>query len=288
MGEVLLDALIDSLKMLPILLVVYFLIELLEYKQVLKFEKSSLINGKASPIFGALFGSVPQCGFSVISTDLFNKRKLSVGALIAVYIATSDEALPLMLSKPQFALDLLILMAIKIVFAVLVGYLSMWLYGKFFKPETAPAPAIEQAPEAHLHGCCGHEVDNKFEWMHPILHALKIFVFVLVANVVFGAIIYYVGLNNITNFLQKGGVFEPLFACLIGLIPNCASSVVLTQLYMVGGLSFGSLVCGLSVNAGLGLMVLFKSNKNRKQNLFIVLMLVVPSLLLGYLLKLLL
>lgn len=329
MLETLLDALLDSLKMLPLLLVVYLLLEFLEYKGVTKFEDSKLLKGNWSPVFGSLFGSIPQCGFSVISTDLYASRKLSIGGLIAVYIATSDEAIPLMIADIKALPWLGLLLAIKIVFAILVGYLAIFLYRLIFKPKVRvfcvnvnkdpeqkmvvkladSAKESEKEEEQikvdidhkenkkvnkkehrhphdyHPDGCCHHHIEHEgFNWKHPILHSLKIFAFVLIMNVIFGLIVYYVGESKLVEFLSSSSAFQPIVAVLIGLIPNCVSSVLLTKLFLIGGISFGSIVAGLSVNAGLGLLVLIKQNKNWKENLFIFCMLVIPSLILGYLL----
>ena len=131
--HMLLHSLIDTAKLIPIFLVVYLLIELLEYKNIFKFEKSRTLQGKISPVSGALFGSVPQCGFSVISSELYSKRKISIGALIAVFVATSDEAVPLMISNYKAIPSLLLLLGVKIVLAVLIGYLTMWLHKLIFK-----------------------------------------------------------------------------------------------------------------------------------------------------------
>lgn len=285
--DVLLDATIDTLKILPLLFLVYLLIEYLEYKRVFQFEKSKTLQGRASPFMGALFGSVPQCGFSIISTDLYTQRKLSIGALIAVYIATSDEALPIMIADYHSIPALLVLMLTKIVFAVLVGYVAMLLYEKvFFRKQQQPVVANDQPEdpvEHHEHGCCHHEVEpSKFEWAHPIVHSLKIVLFIFIINLVMGTIIYFWGEENLENFLTSSYAFQPLLCVLIGLIPNCASSVILTELYLSGSLSFGAIVAGLSVNAGLGLIFLFKQHKNIKEIVFIMCMLIIPSLILGY------
>lgn len=303
MWETLLDALVDTLKVLPVLFVVYMLLELLEYKGVMKFENSKLLKGKASPVFGSLFGCVPQCGFSVISTDLYSERKISIGALIAVYIATSDEAIPIMIAQVDAIPKMFLLIAVKIVMGISVGYLAIVLYDKIFKnnvsnlvgqnseaPKSTDGATASKcddqkiAKEHHpVHGCCKHDIEQqKFDWIHPILHCLKISAFILIVNIVLGIIIYYVTEEKLIAFLEKSSSFQPLFAVIIGLIPNCASSLVITELYLAGGLSFGSIVAGLSVNAGLGLVVLFKQNKNWKENLFIILMLVIPSLIVGY------
>ena len=292
--HVLLHSLIDTAKLLPILFIVYLLIEFLEYKNVFKFEKSKLLNGKASPVIGSLFGSVPQCGFSVISSELYSERKISIGALIAVFIATSDEALPLMISNYKAIPSLLFLLVTKIIFGILIGYLTMFLYSKIFKQtkhldlknnhdDHDKDNSAEH--EEHLHACCHHDLkDNKFDWKHPLIHCIKIFIYIYIINVFFGTIIMFVGEYKLIKFLNSSEFLQPLFAVLIGLIPNCVSSVVITELYLMGGLSFGSIIAGLSVNAGLGLIVLLKENKNKKENLFIVSTLIFSSLIVGYIL----
>ena len=297
--HVILEALVDTVKVLPILFAVYYLIELIEFKSAGKIHKSELLKGSVSPVAGAVLGSVPQCGFSVVSTDLFSKGKLSVGALIAVYIATSDEALPLMIAQPKSFLWMLALIGVKIVFAVLVGYIAIGLYKIFFKNkhnekhldkhkedehEEHHDKKHEEEQESVHGGCCHHHVETKsFDWLHPMLHCLKISVFILVINILFGFITHiWVGEEKLIAFLNAGKYAQPILAIIIGLIPNCASSVVLTELFLLNGLSFGALVTGLCVNAGLGLIMLFKQNKNWKVNLFIVCMLIVPSLILGY------
>lgn len=284
--DILLDALIDSAKILPILLAVYFLIEFLEYKFADKYQKSQLLKGKVSPIFGALFGCIPQCGFSVIASDLYSKRRVSVGALIAVFIATSDEAIPIMLSNYKSIPALFALIGIKLVFGILIGYLGYLLYPLIFKKSIAKEQAIAVEKEEHSLGCCNHDVGavKKYDYMHPLIHSLKIFLIIFVANILIGVIVEFgfKGEENLARFLTSSYALQPLFACLIGLIPNCASSVVLTQLYLMGGISFGSIVAGLSVNAGIGMLILFKQNKKVLENLFIIGLIIVSSLALGY------
>lgn len=303
--HVILESLIDVAKILPFLFIIYYLIELVEYKQAIKIENSNLLKGDASPIFGSLLGCVPQCGFSVVSTDLFNKGYISVGALIAVYIATSDEALPIMLSHPDKLPWLIALITIKIVLGIIVGYLSIALYKVFFKnkkqyidnsketkiKENEKYNHNEHGSEEHDEeeiglgdGCCHHHVRTKsFDWLHPLLHCVKIAIFILCLNVLFGFVTHiWVGEQNLMNFLNASKPVQPILAVLIGLIPNCASSVALAELFVMGGLSFGALVAGLSVNAGLGLLMLIRKNKSWKEILFILTMLIVPSLMMGY------
>ncbi len=337
--DVLLDSLIDTAKLLPVLLIVYFLIELLEYKNVLQFEKSNLLTGKFSPVVGACFGSVPQCGFSVISAELYSKRKISISALIAVFIATSDEALPIMIANYKAIPSLIVLLLTKLILAIVCGYLTGFVYKFAFKQKkpmqkasgenistfaetesitsadaeysatgetesvaiTAETQSISadstdtekvhehldeqvDAEEKHIHACCHHDIENqhKFNWKHPLIHCIKIAIYIFVINIVMGLIVALIGEDKIEQFLSTNSALQPLFALVVGLIPNCASSVILTEMYIDGMLTFGSIVTGLSVNAGLGLIVLFKENKKIKENLFIVVMLIVLSLLFGY------
>lgn len=269
--HVILEALIDTAKILPLLFVIYYLIELLEHKFAAKWQRNKLLQGKASPVIGAGMGCVPQCGFSVISTDLFSKGKLSIGALIAVYIATSDEAIPLMIANPSKIGWLFALIGVKLVIGILVGYISMAIYKLFFKK---PKIAIEaQNHEDHDHeeheseeveiehgGCCRHHVESKsFDWLHPMLHCLKISAFILIINIILGLITHiWIGEEALKSFLNNSMWLQPLLAVIIGLIPNCAASVCITELALSGGLTFGALVAGLCVNAGLGLIMLFK------------------------------
>jgi hypothetical protein len=290
--HVVLEALVDTVKVLPILFVVYYLIELIEFKSAGKIHKSKLLKGKLSPVVGASVGCVPQCGFSVVSTDLFSKGKLSIGAIIAVYIATSDEAIPLMIAHPSSIWWMLALIAIKIVFAIVIGYASILLFKICFKKSKKhdehdhdDHDENEDNHDEVAHGgCCHHHVETKsFDWVHPMLHCIKISLFILVINMLFGFITHiWVGEERLINFLNHGKYAQPLLAVLIGLIPNCASSVVITELFLLGGLGFGALVAGLCVNAGLGVIMLLKQNKNWKENVFILTMLIVPSLVLGY------
>ena len=309
--HVILEAAIDTAKILPFLFIIYYVIELIEFKSAVKIQNNKVLKGKASPIFGSLLGCVPQCGFSVISTDLFNKGIISVGALIAVYIATSDEAIPIMLSNTSAIPWMLLLIAIKIVLGVLIGFLAIFLHKKLFKNKYIQLNNNKHkeendhvhAEESHDHehhdnheheneeenmvqfdGCCHHHVDDKsFDWLHPLLHCIKIGIFILVLNVLFGFVTHiWVGEENLINFLNASKFAQPILAVLIGLIPNCASSVALAELFVIGGLKFGALVSGLCVNAGLGLIMLIKQNKNWKEVLFILTMLIVPSLVAGY------
>lgn len=322
MGEVLLDALIDSLKVLPVLFAVYLLIEWVEQYSSKKFNNEKLLKNRFAPLVGGGIGLIPQCGFSVVATDLYNKSRITAGTLIAVYVATSDEAIPIMLGSSYGIKMLLPLLVLKLVFAVVLGYLvdlyilrirknpivskkqvkQAVVTGEIYLPiDTQKANADKEEhylvadvyldEDQHHKGCCGHtlEESNEKVWkkyfLHPLMHSLKIFAFILLVNIVMGLIIYFVGEQNIAEFLSTGKWFQPIVTALVGLIPNCASSVILTQLYLSSGLMFGALFTGLCVNAGIAYAVLFRGNA-RKNALKIVSVILVSSIIVGYLLLL--
>lgn len=283
MVEVLLDALLDSLKILGIVFAVNLLIAFFESKITNSLEKSK----KWSPLAGATLALIPECGFSVVSTDLYKKRHITAGTLIAIYIATSDEAIPIILSYPNKYLELLILIGIKLLIGVIIGYIVDLL---LFKAKINVHDHIE-SEECHHHeeshvGCCKHEIEdtNKLHryLIHPLKHSLKIFLFVLIINIAFGTMIYFIGEDNISDFITSNTYLTPLFTVLVGLVPNCASSLLISKLYVLDAIGFGALIGGLIVNAGLGPMILLKDKENLKSNLTLFGILIAVGLIVGY------
>ena len=260
--DIILDALIDTAKMLPFLFAVYLLIEYLEHKASDKLANSLRRLGPFGPVGGALFGCIPQCGFSVAVSNLYSGRLVSLGTPIAVYIATSDEAVPILLSNPQSVGEVWKLIAAKAVIAILAGLLVDGVM-KFFHRRGNE----ENEPYHDLCEDCGCEEHGIL--YSAIKHTAQIFAFLFVVSLILGFAIYLLGEERLDRVLMTDSAFQPFLAALIGLIPNCSASVVLTNLYAAGSLSFGSVVAGLSTGAGLGLVVLFRTNKNLKQNISI-------------------
>lgn len=278
MGEVFLDALLDSLKLFPFLFLLYVLIEFLERRTSVT-KNQNLLRGGIAPLLGAAVGVIPQCGFSVMAAKLYDKKLIRTGTLLAVFLATSDEALIILLSEGSKAFSVMPIIAVKFVVAVAVGY----LFNALLRGESLS----ELADDESVHGTpCGHdhEEDSKVKryLVHPLLHSLEIFAYILVVNLLFGILIYTVTEARLEAFLNAGIWYQPLIAAAIGLIPNCASSVVVTQAYIVGGLSFGGCMAGLCANAGLGFVILFKNTKRWKRNLALAGLVYLISVAVGY------
>ena len=275
--EIVLDALLDSLKVFPFLFLMYVLTEFLENRTNITKNKN-ILRGNLAPLLGAATGIIPQCGFSVMAAKLYDKKIIRTGTVLAVFLATSDEALIILLSSGQSAIAVMPLIAIKFAVAVGVGYLFNALLRRESLAELAEGEEIHGAPCGH-----DHEEDSKVRryLLHPLLHSLEIFAYILVVNLAFGFAMHYAE-GAITSFLDGGYWFQPLIAGLVGLIPNCASSVLVTQSYVLGALSFGGMTAGLCANAGLGFVILFKNIKSWKRNLALLGILYIVSVAVGY------
>lgn len=281
MLDVIIDAVVDTLKSAPVIVMVYYLMELIEYKHLIRLENNALLKGKLSPIVGASMGIIPQCGISVASTELFAKGKISVGALVAVYIATSDEALPLLLAGGNIT-TMLMLIVSKLVLGIVAGYLANILFLTINRTHRHEHSEGNHAVEVKQPECCHHEHKHEFNYLHPLVHSLKILAFILAVNLVMGTLIHYIGETNIVEFLRGGYAYQPLVALVVGLIPNCASSIALVEVYTMGGLSYGALLTGLCANAGLGMVMLLKGHKSVKENVFVISFIMIFALVVGY------
>jgi hypothetical protein len=285
MKELFLDALIDSSKMIPFLLLIYFVVEWFERKfgDSLKHRLRNV--AKAGPVLGALFGCVPQCGFSVVAASLYARRLISPGTLLAVILSTSDEAIPVLLSQPEQSEAVFFLLLIKLLIGITGGYLVDLLLRR--RPAASPAADVE----SHHKGCCCHLVSAKDGYrqllVHPLVHTAKIFLFIFAITLGLNGLMAWVGEENLGHLLLRHSLFQPLLAALVGLIPNCAASVAIAGLFLKGGLGFGSTVAGLCCSGGLGLLVLFRENHDPKDTLRIVGLLVGISTIAGLAIQLL-
>ena len=265
MWETVSDAFLDTLKVFPFILVIYILIELLEHKTSFTKDHERL-QGSLAPLIGAATGIIPQCGFSVMAAKLYDRGLIRTGTLLSVFLATSDEALIILLSEGSRADMIVPLIAIKLIVAVAAGYGANLLLPR----ERLALPLSGE----DVHGfSCGREhegSDVKVFFVEPLLHSLKITLYLLLVNLVLGLIIYRVGEDSISSLIVGGPYVQPLISAAIGLIPNCASSVIVTDTYINGFMTFGSCVAGLCANAGLGFVVLLKNTKKIKRNIALI------------------
>lgn len=263
--HVLEHAFFDTAKMLPFLFIAYLVIEYIEVKHGSWVEKALAGGGHWGFVPGALLGCVPQCGFSAMAADFYGSRVITLGTMMAVFLATSDEAIPLLLAVPDQWPRLVSLIVLKVLIGLAAGFLLDFALHRFL-PKSLCGGYTGKASEVDCH----EEHEEKAGIVMPALHhTLNIFLWVLLFSFGIGLVMELVGESVFTGFLAAMGPLQPVVAALVGLVPNCAASVLLTQLYLSGSISFASAVAGLCSGAGVGLVVLFKTNPSIKQNLFI-------------------
>ena len=285
MPEWLADAIIDSFHILPLLFIVFFIIELIEYFYADKINSFMKKSEKAAPLIGSLAAIIPQCGFSVIASTLYIRKFITKGTLIAIYLATSDEATPILLANPTHIHFVVPVICIKIVIAVLAGYLI-----DFVLKDNKYIPIIQEADNEEDEGCCHHSVSKRRKReliCHPLKHTFNIFIFILIITIILNfAIAVYAEHAVLHILLGKVKILEPVITAFIGLIPNCAVSIALTMLLIKGSISFGAVMSGLLSNAGLGILVLFRHNENIKDAMKVTGLLLLISIAAGMIIQL--
>lgn len=261
----------ESLTTLPFLIIAFMLLEIMESK--IEEKSSSVIerSGKAGPLAGALLGLVPQCGFSVLGSNFYAKRIITLGTLIAIYLSTSDEALIVMLASPDQIPDVLLIMGLKLGIAVVAGYLIDLCLRKKTENEKCHhchhhEDSCEDEEIVGEEHCCSH-TNWKAIASCTAKRTLSVWLFIVAVSFVFGYGVELIGEDRLKEFMLADSLFQPLLTALIGLIPNCAPSVILAETYLAGALSLGAVVSGLCTAAGVGLMVLFRVNRGVKSNL---------------------
>lgn len=278
MLDVIIDTLVDSIKLLPFLFLTYLIMEYLEHKTSDKVRHMIQNSGRFGPVIGGLLGTIPQCGFSVAATNLYATRIINIGTLIAVYLATSDEMIPIMISEGIPITTILKILGIKLVIAIVVGFLIDLVVQARKKGEDERI--VDLCEKEHCH--CETGI------LKPaIKHTVSILGFIVVITSVINTIVHFIGDANIAQFVKSNPVLAPAVASIIGLVPNCASSVILTQLYVQKVIPVSTMIAGLLVGAGVGLAVLFKMNKGIKENFKIVFLLFLIGTISGMVLQLL-
>ncbi len=260
MIDIILDTLIDSLKLLPFLFIAFLIIELIEHKLNKQTKKLVSKSGKVGPLIGSLLGLFPQCGFSVMATNLYVTRIITLGTLISIYLATSDEMLPIMLSQKIAFIEIVKLLGIKFICGIIWGFIIDLLLNKKSKKENIN---YEICNEDHCN--CHEEGVIK----STLIHTFKTLLFIMLVSFLLNMLLHFIGEDSLSKLFLKNSIFGPFISSLIGLIPNCGSSIVITELYLNGAISLGSAMAGLLTGSGVALLVLFKENKDIKENITI-------------------
>lgn len=255
MLDIIEDTLLDAVKLLPFLFVTFLIMEYIEHKLSDKSKEKIEKSGKYGPIVGSILGMFPQCGFSVAATNLYATRVITLGTLISVYLATSDEMLPILIS---YKVDIKLIVSI-LVLKVIIGMICGFLIDKFIRVKK-DTEIKDFCDEEHCD--CDHGILKS-----TIKHTLNIFIFIVIAEFILNIIVALTGFETLESIFMKNSIFGSFITSLIGLIPNCAASVVITELYLNEVITFGSIVAGLLASAGVGFLVLFKTNKNLKENI---------------------
>lgn len=261
MKEIIIDTLIDGIKLIPFLFVAFLIIELIEHKISNKNKHLISKTGKLGPLFGSLLGIFPQCGFSVLTTNLYITRIVSLGTLISVYLSTSDEMLPILISQHVDIMIIIKILLIKVIIGITSGFMIDFILRKKEQKE------ITNYDICHDENCnCKNHL-----LLSVIKHTLNITVFLMIITFLLNLLIEYTGIFN-TNNIITNNIFSVFITSLIGLIPNCGASVMITTLYLKEIISFGALISGLLTGSGVAILVLFKSNKKISENIIILLL----------------
>ena len=278
MLEIIEETLIDAVKLLPFLFITYLIMEYIEHKMGHKTKNAIKKSGKWGPIIGSILGVFPQCGFSVSATNLYAGRVITLGTLIAVYLSTSDEMLPIFISEAVSPVIILKILGIKLIIGMIAGVILDLFVNLIIKNKNKKI--VQQNEEGSEEDEIGHMCEE--EHCHcnesgilksAIHHTLSILVFIVLITFIINTVVYFVGEETIAGWILNKPVIGPVIASLIGLIPNCAASVIITNMYLENVISLGSMISGLLTGAGVGLAVLFKTNSKIKENIGIIILL---------------
>ena len=265
MLDVVLDTLVDGVKLLPFLFLTYLAMEYIEHKTTAKTKNTIKKSGKLGPLVGGILGAFPQCGFSTAGSNLYAGRVITLGTLISIYLSTSDEMLPVFLSEKVPMTTILSMIAVKAVIGMVAGFIIDFVIRirKSSQEQDFTSKIGHMCDHDHCH--CDKSIVKS-----ALNHTLTIFAFILVISFLLNTAVFFVGEDSIAGIILDRPVLGSILSGIVGLIPNCAASVVITQLYVEGVISIGATMSGLLVGAGAGLIVLFKENRDIKENVKIV------------------
>ncbi len=268
-----------SLKLFPFLFLTYLVMGLLEQMSSARTQKLIQNAGKVGPVWGSICGAFPQCGFSAAASYFYVGRVLTLGTLISVYMSTSDEMLPILISERVPVRTIVAIVVTKVMIGMITGFLIELTFGWLRKKERVPVPLAKGQVEVCT-SCCDHKegvLKNAFK------HSLRVWIFITIITLLIEVIVEGIGAERVSSIFSDTPILGEMIAAFVGLIPNCGASVVITQLYLEGIIGTGPMLSGLLVSAGVGLLVLFKENKNTRESIWIMVILYGTSVLWGVL-----
>lgn len=260
--HVFVHALEDNLKIIPFLFVTYCIMEYMEQKMAEKSETAVKYSGNMGPLFGGLLGIIPQCGFSAAAASFYSGGVVTLGTLLAIFLSTSDEMLPILISETVSATVIIKILATKALIGVAAGFIVDFSLKKIGKGHVVQKHIHDLCEQEHCH--C--EEEEASIWKSALVHTVKVFAFIFVFSVVLNLVMECGGEDALEWFASNNTVVASVITGLVGLVPNCAASVIITQLYLKQLISAGAMMAGLLVGAGVGVLVLFRTNRPLKQN----------------------
>lgn len=264
------DTLIDGVKLLPFLFITFILMELIEHKFGDKLNNKLKKVNKIGPLLGSLLGIIPQCGISASASNFYITRVISLGTLISVYLSTSDEMLPILISHNSNIFLIVKLLVTKFICGLVFGFIIDFIFRKKEQEDIKDFCELEECD-------CDHGVIKS-----SIIHTLKTFAYILIISFILNIVMFYFGEEFLSKILMKDNILGIIISSIIGLIPNCSSSVLLTELFLNNSISLGQLLSGVLVNAGVGLLILIRFNKNKKENIKIITILLTIGIIVGF------
>ncbi|SDB65379.1 putative manganese transporter [Butyrivibrio sp. INlla16] len=316
------DTIEDGLKILPFLFITYLIMEYLEHRTGDKTEEMVQKAGKFGPLFGGVFGAFPQCGFSAAASNLYAGRVITIGTLIAIYLSTSDEMVPLFISAQVPVSKMIIIIAMKAAFGVFYGFLIDLVVRRYRRwkkkseiekmkidelckrehchceeetPKISAHRSQKESKETITKASVAKEMQASHDHSHEghgnilrsaFIHTIHIFIYILIFTLILNALIELVGEDTLAGILSGNAVLSHGLAGIVGLIPNCAASIVITELYLSGIITFGAMMSGLLVGAGVGLLILYRVNEGTAKNLQITIILYLIGTFTGFILDL--
>ena len=276
MFDVIIDTIIDSIKLIPFLFVAFLIIELFEHKFDEKIKNIILKTRKIGPVIGSMFGIIPQCGFSVLATNFYITRVISIGTLVSIYLSTSDEMLPIMLSEGVKGSTIFGILLIKFICGIIFGFIIDSL-----------VRIKNNKIKYNYHLCEEDHCDCEHGIFKSVLkHTLNTITFIFLISLILNTMFQYIGEDLISKIFMKNNIFGPFIGAIIGLIPNCGASVIITELFLKGVINLGTCIAGLLTGSGVALLLLIRSNKNIKENIFIISTLYLIGVLVGIFIEL--